>query len=77
MRGSMFGGPYNKDHLILASVLGFPYSGKLSFRTLTVLYTPASHIKPYRAAGSPLSKLFLLNWSILSGSPESSRAFSE
>ena len=29
-RGTFLGGPHNKDHSILGSILGSPYFGKLS-----------------------------------------------
>ena len=29
IRGTLFGGPYNKDYSILGSILGSPYFGKV------------------------------------------------
>ena len=31
IRGTIFGGPYNKDYNILGSVFGSPYLGKLPY----------------------------------------------
>ena len=31
IRGTLFGGPNNKDHSILGSILGYPYFGKLPY----------------------------------------------
>ena len=31
IRGTLFGGPHNKDYSILGSIWGFPYLGKLPF----------------------------------------------
>ena len=35
IRGTLFGGPYNKDYSILGSILGSPYFGKLPYRGYT------------------------------------------
>ena len=32
IKGTLFGGPNNKDYNILGSILGSPYFGKLPFR---------------------------------------------
>ena len=32
IRGTLFGGPHNKDHSFLGSMLGSPYFGKLLYR---------------------------------------------
>ena len=34
--GYHFGGPHNKDHSILGSILGCPYLGKVPFRACCV-----------------------------------------
>ena len=31
IRGTLFGGPYNKDYNIWGSILGYPYFGKLPY----------------------------------------------
>ena len=31
IRGTLFGGPHNKDYSILGSILGFTYFGKLPY----------------------------------------------
>ena len=36
MRGTLFGGPYDKDYTILGSILGSPYFGKLPCLTSLV-----------------------------------------
>ena len=40
MRGTLFGGPYNKDCSILGSTLGSPYVGKLPFLLRLILTKP-------------------------------------
>ena len=37
IRGYFFGGAYNQDSSVLGSVLGFPYSWKLSYDLLSTL----------------------------------------
>ena len=32
IRGTLFGGPHNKDYRILVSILGSPHFGKLPYR---------------------------------------------
>ena len=41
IRGTLFGGPYNKDYSVLGSILGSPYLGKLPY----IIATPY-HISP-------------------------------
>ena len=35
IRGTLFGGPHNKDYSILGSILGSPYFGKLPYGCFT------------------------------------------
>ena len=36
IRGTLFGGPHNKEYSILGSMLGSPYSGKLPYLPQTL-----------------------------------------
>ena len=37
IRGTLFGGPHNKDYSILGSILGSPYFGKLPYELYSKL----------------------------------------
>ena len=46
-RGYHFGGPHNKDYIILGSILGSPYLGKLPYlQCLHGTLNPKLHVKP-------------------------------
>ena len=40
IRGTLVGGPYNKDHSIWGAILGFPYVGKLPSSTAEAVSAP-------------------------------------
>ena len=61
IRGTLFGGPHNKDYGILESVLGSPYFGKLLYLELTTLVfaclLPEAHILTLDEFPNPSSRV--------------------
>ena len=63
IRGTLFGGPNNKDYSILGSILGSPYFGKLpyipSFRVLGSCKVFTIHLFVYGGNPAPPCMLYI------------------